>query len=276
MSATTNPSTVRRIVRSGDGDLYVEQRGAGRDVLFLSGFGDTVEAWEAQISALSDRYRCTVHDTRGTGRTVAPPESITIPQLAADAAAVIEAMGLEQPHVIGFSGGGIVAQELALSYPELVGSLVLSGTFSEIDEKQQRMFEGWAALAAAAESAHHFMRLFLTQIYTAEAHADGRVDEWARELAEFEPAMSDEAFTATLEAYKSWSSTARLGEIGVPTLVLAGEVDFQVSWRRCREMAARIPGAEFVLIEAQAHQPFQEVPDEYNAIVTGFWSRVDS
>jgi pimeloyl-ACP methyl ester carboxylesterase len=275
MTASTS-STIRQIVRSGDGDLYVEQRGAGRDILFLNGFGDTVEVWEAQTSALSDRYRCTVYDTRGTGRTVAPPESITVAQLAADAATVIAEMGLEQPHVIGFSGGGIVAQELAISYPELVGSLVLSGTFYEFDERQRRIGESWAVLAAAADSPEHFMRMFLAMIYSSEAHDDGRVDVWARELAEFDPPMSDEAFATTLAAYSNWSAKDRLGAIRVPTLVISGSVDPQVSPKRCRDMAARIDGAEFVLMENHAHQPFQEVPEEYNAIVTGFWERVDS
>jgi pimeloyl-ACP methyl ester carboxylesterase len=275
MTASTS-STIRRTVRSGDADLYVEQRGSGPDVLFLNGLGDTIEVWEAQLGPLSERYRVTAYDTRGVGRTIAPPESISVPTLAADAATVVEEMGLERPHVIGFSGGGMVAQELAITHPELVGSLVLSGTFSESDERQARVLESWVQLAATAKSSEQFMRWFLPMIYTREAHADGRADAWGRELAEFEPAMSDEAFVAHVEAYRDHSTTARLGEIRIPTLVIAGEVDPQVPARDCRELAERIHGAEFVVMEGQSHQPFQEVPEEYNAIVTGFWERVDS
>src|SRR5688572_20704577 len=193
MSAFTT-STVRRIVSSGDADLYVEQRGTGPDVLLLNGLGDTVETWEAQFDALTDRYRLTAFDTRGCGRTVAPADSITIPALAADAAAVIDAMGLEQPHVMGFSSAGLVAQELALSYPETVGSLVLCTTFCEMDELARRMTGAWLDLAASASSSEEFLRSFLTWVYTREAHADGRADKWLRELADFEPQMSDEAF----------------------------------------------------------------------------------
>ncbi|HEX8206548.1 MAG TPA: alpha/beta hydrolase [Solirubrobacteraceae bacterium] len=275
MTATTSP-TVRRIVRSGDADLYVEQRGTGPDVLLLSGLGDTIECWQAQIDALSDRYRITAFDTRGTGRTAAPAESISIPMLAADAATVIEAMGLHDAHVMGFSGAGLVAQELAISYPEAVGSLVLCTTFCEMDELAKRKIDVWLQLAATSSSADEFLRGFLTYVYTREAHEDGRADRWLRELADFEPAMSDEAFVATIEALRSWSTKARLGGIRVPTLVIVGEVDPQFPRPYGEEIASRIGRSELVVMEGQAHQPFQEVPERYNALVTGFWERVAS
>lgn len=262
------------IVRSGDADLYVEQRGTGPDVLLLAGLGDTVEVWESQVAALCDRYRFTAFDTRGAGRTVAPAESITVPALADDAAAVIDAMGLSRPHVMGFSGAGVVAQELALSHPGLARSLVLCTTFCEMDEKARRMADVWLQLAAGSTSAEEFLRGFLTYVYSRDAHADGRADRWLEELATFEPAMSDEALVATIEALRAWSAKDRLHRIAVPALVIVGEVDPQFPRPYGEEIASRIPGAELVVLEGQAHQPFQEVPDAYNALVTGFWDRV--
>jgi pimeloyl-ACP methyl ester carboxylesterase len=177
---------------------------------------------------------------------------------------------------MGFSGAGVVAQELALSYPELVGSLVLCTTFCEADEAKRRMMDVWLQLAGSSSSDEEFLRGFLTWVYTPAAHADGRVDRWLRELADVEPAMSDEAFVATLSALRGWSSKARLGGIRVPTLVIAGEIDPQFPRPYAEEIASRIGGAELVVMEGQAHQPFQEVPDDFNALVTGFWERVDS
>ncbi|HEV2813161.1 MAG TPA: alpha/beta hydrolase [Solirubrobacteraceae bacterium] len=261
-------------VRNGDAELYVEQHGTGPDVLLLCGLGDTVEVWSAQTEALRDRYTLTVVDNRGVGRTRAPVESISVPNFAADAAAVIEALGLDRPHVMGFSGGGVMAQELAITRPELVGSLVLNGTFARFDELAQRKVDMWLQLAATSESPQAFMRVFLASIYSRAAHADGRADAWADELVAFEPPMSDEAFVATLEAYRVHETESRLDRIVAPTLVICGEEDPVASPSYSRDIAAGIAGAELVVLPGQAHQPFQEVPDEFNAIVSGFWERV--
>jgi pimeloyl-ACP methyl ester carboxylesterase len=194
--------------------------------------------------------------------------------MTSDAAAVIEALGLSRPHVMGFSGGGHLAQSLAIAHPAAVGSLVLCGTFSEFDELMRRKARLWVQGAMAAESPEDFLRGFLSAIYTREAHADGRVDQWIAEMLAFEPQMSDEAFVTTLDGYAASSTADGLPGIGIPTLVIAGELDVVCPPPYSREIASRIPGAELVVMPGQAHQPFQEVPEEYNALVTGFWERI--
>jgi pimeloyl-ACP methyl ester carboxylesterase len=261
-------------VRNGDAELHVVQRGAGPDVLLLCGLSDPLEVWDAQVEPLMDRYRFTVHDTRGVGRTKAPVESITVPNLASDAATIIRELGLERPHVMGFSGGGHVAMELAITYPELVGSLVLCTTFSEADELSSAKLEAWMLIAEHAPSPEAFMRMFLSSIYTRAAHADGRVDRWIEEALAFEPQMTGEAFLATVKAYAESETTSGLHRIAVPTLLIAGEHDHNVPPPYSRDIAARIPGAELVVMPEQGHQPFHEVPEEYNALVTGFWERI--
>jgi pimeloyl-ACP methyl ester carboxylesterase len=258
-------------VRSGDAELYVEQRGTGPDVLLLCGLGDPIEVWQAQTEALSDRYRLSVIDNRGVGRTRAPVSSIDVPTMAADAATVIRELGLDRPHVMGFSGGAIIAQELAIAEPSLVGSLVLNGTFARADELMQRRTDAWFHLAATAPLPEEFMRSFLASIYSRAAHADGRADRWAEELLTFEPPMSDEAFAAQLDAFRRHDRLDDLHTISAPTLVIVGEEDPICPPSYSRDIAARIPGASLVVIPDQGHQPFQEMPEEYNALVTGFW-----
>ncbi len=67
----------------------------------------------------------------------------------------------------------------------------------------------------------------------------------------------------------------RLPQIGVPTLVLAGGLDLTMRPALCREVADLIPGAQFEVMEEEAHQPFQEVPEQWNARVDAFWREVD-
>jgi pimeloyl-ACP methyl ester carboxylesterase len=272
MATTTHP--LRRIVPAGDADIYVDQRGTGPDVVLLAGQGDTVEVWEAQLAGLSDRFRVTAIDNRGAGRSSLPASGISVPAAAADAAAVIRELDLAPAHVMGFSGGGLIAQELAITEPGLIRSLVINGSFCEMDELMLRRTAAWLSMAAGAESPEAFLEQFLCWIYTREAHADGRADEWVREFLEFEHPMSDEVFVAWLEAFREHSTKDRLHTIKVPTLVIAGDMDLVCPPPYGREIADAIPGAELVVLPGQAHQPFQEIPDEWNALVTAFLDRV--
>jgi pimeloyl-ACP methyl ester carboxylesterase len=116
-------------IRAGDLDIWAEQVGQGPDVLLIGGLGDTVESWQFQLDGLADRYRLTAFDNRGAGRTAMPGGPVSVEQMADDAAQVLRALGIPSAHVAGFSGGSIVAQELALLHPELVRSLVLQSTW---------------------------------------------------------------------------------------------------------------------------------------------------
>ena len=116
------PADVRRTVSADGLEVYVEQVGQGPDVLLIGGLGDTVESWQFQLDGLRDRYRLTAFDNRGAGRTPMPEAPATVEAMADDAAAVLAALDIPSAHVAGFSGGSIIAQELALRHPELVRS----------------------------------------------------------------------------------------------------------------------------------------------------------
>jgi alpha/beta hydrolase fold len=101
---------------AGDVELWVERRGQGPDVLLIAGLGDPAEAWEPQLEGLADRWGLTAFDNRGVGRSPLPPagEPFTVATMADDAAALLRALEVPAAHVMGFSGGSAIAQELAL------------------------------------------------------------------------------------------------------------------------------------------------------------------
>ena len=270
----TTTHTLRRTVRNGDAELYVEQTGSGPDLLLLAGLGDTVEVWSNQVDGLSDRYRITTVDNRGIGRSPLPASGVTIEHMAADAAAVIEELGTGPANVGGFSGGGMIAQQLALSYPHLVRSLVLNGTYTRFDVRGQRMAASWMTIAQHAESPRAFYEQFLAYIYTRAAHEDGRVEAWIQAFLDFEHPASDEIIGLQLAAWGAADMSGRLNRIAVPTLVLHGEEDMACPVSHGREIAAGIPGARLEILPGQGHQPFQEIPDAWNALVDEFLRRV--
>jgi pimeloyl-ACP methyl ester carboxylesterase len=262
-------------VRAGDVELYAERRGTGPDVLLIAGLSDPAEAWQPQLDGLSDRYRVTAFDNRGAGRTPLPDGPLSTPMMADDAAALLRGLDVPAAHVAGFSGGSLIAQELALRHPELVRSLVLMSTFARPDAYMRAAAGFWHWLADVAPSERAMLEAFFLWICTPRAHADGMVDQIIEEALAFSHPQSTEAFQAQLAGFMSHDALDRLPEITAPTLVLAGEVDILTPPRYGRAVAEAISDAQFEVMPGEAHQPFQEVPNEWNTRVDAFWREVE-
>lgn len=256
--------------------IWTDTRGEGRDVILIAGLGDPAESWQYQLDGLPENgWRVTAYDNRGTGRTPLA-DKLSMASMADDAAQVIEQVGGHRPHVCGFSGGSAIAQELAIRYPELVGSIVLNSTWARTEPSFTSMLASWRRLAENATSEREMLEDFLIWIYTAEAHASGMVAEIIDDTLAFPYPQSGEAFVAQLDAFEQHDTYARLPQITAPTLVLAGSADIATPPRLGRIVADRIPGALFEVIDGAAHQPFQEIPAYFNDRVDAFWRSVDA
>ena len=196
--------------------------------------------------------------------------------MADDAAALLRSLEIPAAHVAGFSMGGAIAQELALRHPELVRSLVLVSTYARLDALARTQFNFWRWLPEAAPSERAFYEAFFTWVYTPRAHADGSVGRIVEEALAFSHPQSVEAFQAQVDACLGHDTAGRLSQIAAPTLVLSAELDVILPPRFGRFVAAAIPNARFEVMPGQAHQPFQEIPDEFNARVDAFWREVDA
>ena len=204
-----------------------------------------------------------------------PGGAVSVEMIADDAAAVLRALGVPSAHVAGFSGGSIVAQELALRHPELVRSLILQSTWPVMDT----YFRAWVRfvqwLVEVAPSERAFLEGFFLDIYTARAHNDGTVAQFIEEVLAFPHKQSAGDLQRYLDAFLDHDTTDRLPEIAAPTVVLAGGRDSTARPELGRAVAELIPGARFEVMEEEAHQPFQEVPGEWNARVDAFWRELE-
>ena len=263
-------------VRAGELEIWTEQVGEGPDVLLIGGLGDTVESWLFQLDGLADRYRLLAFDNRGAGRTEMPSGPLSVEDLADDAAAVLRAHGVESAHIAGFSGGSIIAQELALRHPGKVRSLVLQSTWATVDPylRSWGRFIRWLVEVAPSERA--FLEGFFLDIYTPRSHNDGTVEQIIEEVLAFPHKQSNEDLQAFLDVFINHETAGRLAQVAAPTLVLAGGNDTIIRPETCSAVAERIPGAVFEVIEGEAHQPFQEVPELWNARVSSFWQGIDA
>jgi pimeloyl-ACP methyl ester carboxylesterase len=265
MSTTTASTT----------DLHHVRVGQGPDVVLIAGLTDPLESWQFQLDGLSDRFTLTAFDNRGAGRSPLPADGpLTVAGMADDTAALMRSLGIERAHVAGFSGGGAVAQELALRHPELVRSLLINGSFCRQNELTRRVLSSLKWLARVAPSEREFLELFLAWIYTPSAYESGWVDAVIDEALAFEHPQTYEGLCAQIDAWSVFDSRDRLHAITAPTLVRTGELDLLVPPSSGREIADRIPGAVFEVMPGAAHQPFQEDPESWNARAAEWWQSV--
>lgn len=268
-----DPAGTARLTAGG---IWIDDRGAGDAVLLIAGLGDPAEAWELQLADLSATHRVVAFDNRGVGRSTPPVGDLSVASMAADAVAVLDDVGVATAHVVGFSGGSVVAQELAIRHPDRLESLTLVGTWAGPDPHLLAMVDAWAWMADAAPSERAFYEAFFVWVYSARAHANGFVEALVDEALAFPHPQSSTSFLAQLTAFRSHDARDRLGRIAVPTLVVAGGQDIICPPRLGRAVAETIPDARFVVLDDEAHQPFQESPDEFDALVREFWATLPS
>jgi pimeloyl-ACP methyl ester carboxylesterase len=205
-----------------------------------------------------------------------PEGPASVEAMADDAAGVLRALDIDSAHVAGFSGGSIISQELALRHPRLIRSLVLQSTWVVPDAYLRRWGDFVRWLIEAAPGEREFLESFYLGIYTPRAHNDGTVDAFMEEVVAFPHKQAPEDLQRSLDAFVAADTSARLPEIAAPTLVLAGGRDLNARPELGRTVADLIPGAVFEVMEEEAHQPFQEVPEEWNARVDAFWREVEA
>jgi 3-oxoadipate enol-lactonase len=254
-----------------DTGMWVDHRGDGPAVLLIAGLGDPAEAWQLQLDAFASRYHVIAFDNRGAGRSPLPDGALTVPSMADDAARILDALGIERAHVAGFSGGSLIAQEVALRHAGRVDSLTLVSTWAKVEPYFEAMVESWRWMAERAPSPRAFLEAFYVWMYTARAHDNGLVAQLVDDVLAFPHEQSLDALHRQIDAFAGHTTIDRLAQIAAPTLVVAGGQDIACPPRLGRVVADAIPGARFVLLDEEAHQPFQESPDEFNALVEDFW-----
>lgn len=231
--------------------IYWEEDGAGDPLLMIMGLGYTHEMWYRSRPVLSKHLRMILFDNRGVGKSGQPEGPYTIGQMADDAAAVLDAAGVEKAHVMGMSMGGMIAQEFALRYPARVRKLVLGCTACggphavRAEQGAVDMLTARARMTKeeAAEAAVPF-------IYDPATPRE-RIDE---DLAVRNPLFpSVEAYSAQLAGIFKWQSYDRLGEIAAPALVIHGEHDRLIPPGNARVIAERIPGSKLVILPDASH-----------------------
>jgi pimeloyl-ACP methyl ester carboxylesterase len=245
-------------VTSAATQIYWEEAGASvaddrrEPLLLIMGLGATLEWWQRLIPILTPHYRTIVYDNRGVGRSDVPPGPYSIRQMAEDAAAVMDAAGLESAHVFGASMGGMIAQELALHHPSRVRSLILGCTACGGTHVVPASREVGIALSARATMTREQAIWTMAPYIFDEGTPRERV---AEDIAiRLRATVSNDGYFAQLAAVRAWEGTHdRLAGLAMPTLVIHGETDQLVPVENGRIVARAIPNARLVTIPHASH-----------------------
>ena len=238
-------------------------------VVLINGLADDLDSWGFQLPALREAGLAVLRfDNRGIGASGAPAGPYTPRQLADDAKALVDHLGLSDVHLMGVSMGGMIAQEYALAYPSDLRSLTLACTYAAPGPFCTRLFALWSELAREL-GLPTVMRDVALWAFTVDFFESRPGD-----AAEFEEAltgldMSLAAYLAQLNVIQTHDTTARLGEIAVPTLVLVGEQDILIPVELSRRMQTQIAGSQFRAVPG-GHACLWESPSEFNEALTTF------
>jgi 3-oxoadipate enol-lactonase len=247
------------IVDSAGARIFWNESGSGNPILLIMGLGYAHQMWFRTLPVLESKYRTIFFDNRGVGASDVPPGPYPIAQMAADAAAVMSAAGLDRAHVYGVSMGGMIAQQFALDFPDRVNKLILGCTASGGPNAVRAKDEvGKVLMARATMTAEEGAEAMVPFIYDASTPR-ARIDEDLAIRRSIYP--TGEGYTAQLQGIMAWTCFDRLGEIKAPTLVIHGETDELVPAGNGRLIAERIPGAQLVMIPHASHLYTTDQPE---------------
>lgn len=254
--------------------LYYEQQGEGPDLVLIMGLGANLGAWALNTPAFARHYRTLTFDNRGAGRSDAPAGNWSIRDMAADTAALMEALGIARAHIVGVSMGGMIAQELAIGWPGRVDRLVIACSRARASALRRTVAVAQRALWEAGIPREAIAALQQPWGRTTATLQDERLPLALLELQAQDPyPIAPAAYLRQLDATIAHDTVDRLGQISAPTLVLVGAEDILTPPYESIELARLIPGAELRILPRGGHGFNGEYPKEFNQAVLDFLRR---
>ena len=257
--------------------LYWSRSGnpAGEPLLLITGFTISAAVFDPILPLYGERFDCITYDNRGSGRSASPIRPVSMPELAADALRVLDAAGVESAHVYGLSMGGMIAQELAIRFPERVRGLVLGGTTPGGPRAVRPTLRELGALGAGAVAGVRepgrpvLARMLFSQEFR-ERHPD-RVRALLRHFGEHR--AKPQGVSAHWWATVYHDTVSRLPSVQAPTLVIHGGRDTMAPLGNARLLAERIPDAELAVVEGSGHAFLLEAPEASYAVLAEWLDR---
>ena len=256
-------------VSLGDGSMDYIRFGTGKRILImLPGLGDGLQTVKGTALPMALMYRlfCRDFTVYAFSRKRELPRGYTTRDMARDQAEAMDRLGIGRADILGVSMGGMIAQHLAMDFPEKVGKLILAVTCAGNNPILEESVEEWMELARRGDHAA-FMESNLRRIYSEDYY---RKNRWMVPiLGLVTRPKSYERFFVQARACLTHDAREDLDRIRAETLVIGGEKDLALGGDASREIADRIPNASLVMYSQWGHGLYEEAAD-FNTTVLEF------
>lgn len=254
---------------NGTGTAY-EVKGRGPALLLIHGAEGGRRMFDDFVQALESDFTVVTYDQRDCGETRNPPQACTLEELANDAAALLEMLGLAPAFVYGTSFGSRIAQLVAIRHPEVVRGLILGSTWPLPQALPALNPAGIARMmelrAGMPGSAAAMAEMFVPPAFLQDHPA---LRDRLMGMGGSDPERAQRRRSVIADG-----SQASAGEIGRPTLLIAGEEDRIVPAAVTLGMAGTIAGARFVALAGVGHATTLQVPESVARHVLEFASTI--
>lgn len=258
------------VVQTPTGQIAAEVLGSGKPVLFIPGFPLDHRMWSAQLNSLAQDFQVIAPDLRGFGASAPLVGPVSMRAFAEDLIAVMEHFAPGKPFTVcGLSMGGYIAWQLARHWPERIARLVLCHTRSAADSPETARGRRIASEGIRQAGPTAFLEAMLERLLGNTTRREQpelvtRVRSWMSEAA-------GESLLQTLHALADRpEATPWLQDLHCPTLIIAGAEDPITPPAEMQEMASRIAGSQFTLLEQVGHLSPCEAPAKFNALLRKF------
>jgi pimeloyl-ACP methyl ester carboxylesterase len=245
-----------RVIRTSAGSVSYRSDGTGQPLILIMGYSGSQDDWAPDfVNALAVRHRVIIFDNAGIGQTTMPAGTLNISSMANQTAALITALGLKHPDVLGWSMGGMVAQALAVLHPSDVQRLVLSATYSGNGKATSPRPANAAALVSAAKTGDTdaiMALIFPANQLVAQESAYIRGVSGYPNFYQAPEALAV-AQHAAISGWAAGTVEAGHGHIAAPTLIGDGADDVMTPPANVHKMVQEIHGAQFVIYPDAGH-----------------------
>jgi pimeloyl-ACP methyl ester carboxylesterase len=264
-----------------DIQIYYEFHGPsnGTPLVLIEGWGVALWGWFRQLPELTKNHRVLVFDNRGVGKTSKPDHPYTAEMTATDTKLLLDDLGIDKAHILGTSMGGFIAQQVALSYPEKVTSLILAMTHFSGENHVPIPSDTMMALFAFPTetiSKEEAIKIRRSVAYSPEFTDNNKnlfrlMDKWLDENPQPEKARINQANIGnTLDSEKD------LHKIQAPTLIIHGESDRIVSIKNAEKIHERIPNSKLVILKDAPHRIEIVEYKKFNTEILSFLADVNN
>ncbi|MHB8895185.1 MAG: alpha/beta fold hydrolase [Candidatus Geothermincolia bacterium] len=267
------PKAPIKKVTAGDIQVAYRTYGKGYPLVMIMGYSGTMDTWDPNfVASLAKKYEVFIFDNRGMGETTAGTKQFTIPQFAQDTAAFMDALNIKTAHVLGWSMGSTIAQELVLQFPQKVNRLTLyaadCGGAQAVPPSQEVLAQLINTSGTPQERGQRLIMLLFPPKWLSQPKNMAYIRATLGASSEPTP---QESVSKQIQAEASWGgSYDRLPAVKSPTLMLTGAEDLLTPPQNSVIIAGRIPGAWLMQYPGAGHGLQFQYPDQAAASILNF------